>query len=121
MSTVLDLAVAYLEVFFSGDVEGAADFLADDFEFDGPLSHYGSAEEFAAGSAPFVAGLRPGWRQVAAFGDQDEALLLYDLLLLDGTQLRVANHLVFVGKKIVKETIVFDTNSLPTSRAKTRP
>jgi len=121
MSTVLDLAVAYLEVFFSGDVEAAADFLADDFEFDGPLSHYRSAEEFVAGSAPFVAGLRPGWHQVAAFGDRDQALLLYDLLLLDGTKLRVANHLVFVGRKIVKETIVFDTNSLATSPAETRP
>jgi hypothetical protein len=35
--------------------------------------------------------------------------------------LRVANHLVFVGKKIAKETIVFDTNSLAKSPVETRP
>jgi ketosteroid isomerase-like protein len=60
----LDLVAAYLDAFTAGDLETTATYLADDFTFDGPIAHYGSAREFLTGSRPFVERLRPGWTRV---------------------------------------------------------
>jgi hypothetical protein len=65
----------------AGDLDRTATYLADDFTFEGPIAHYRSAGEFLTGSRPFVETLRPGWTPIAAFGDDHQALLLYDLTL----------------------------------------
>lgn len=107
----LDLAAAYLDAFTAGDLDATATYLADDFRFDGPVTHYGTAREFLAGSRPFVESLRPGWRRIAAFGDDREALLLYDLTLRSGALLRIADHCTVDGGLIRSETALWDTGA----------
>lgn len=109
--SALDLAAAYLDAFTAGDLDTTATYLADDFIFDGPIAHYRSAREFLAGSRPFVEKLRPGWAQVAAFGDDREALLLYDLTLRSGAPLRIADHYTVDRGRIRTETILWDTGA----------
>jgi hypothetical protein len=46
-----DIFRAYLERFTGGDVEGAAELLADEFAFDGPILQAKDKAEFLAGSA----------------------------------------------------------------------
>ena len=105
----LELVAAYLDAFTAGDLETTATYLSDDFTFDGPGAHYGSAENFLTGSRAFVEGLRPGWSRVAAFGDDHEALLLYDLTLRNGAPLRIADHCTVEDGLIHAETALWDT------------
>jgi SnoaL-like domain len=107
-SSALAVAVAFLDAWTAGDFEQARIRLADDFAFDGPVAHYRSADEFLAGSAPFVAQIKPGWTKVSAFGNDREALLLYDLQLRAGQPMRVADYHVVRGGRIQAETILFD-------------
>jgi hypothetical protein len=107
-SCALAVAAAFLDAWTAGDFEQARSRMADDFRFDGPNSHYRSAEEFLAGSAPFVAQIKPGWTKVCAFGDDREALLLYDLQLRAGEPMRIADHHVVRAGRIHAETILFD-------------
>ncbi len=82
--SALDIAIAFLDAWTAKDFETAGRYLADDFVFDGPIAHYRSAQEFVSGSRAFADRLRPTWFKVAAFGDDHEALLLYDLFLTYG-------------------------------------
>jgi hypothetical protein len=111
--SALDIAAAFLDAWTEGDFEKAGTYLADEFVFDGPIAHYTSASDFLAGSRRFIEAIRPGWRRVAAFGDDREALLLYDLTLRSGAPLRIADHYVVSGGKIQTETILWDTYGSP--------
>jgi hypothetical protein len=111
--SALDIAMAFLGAWTEGDFEKAGTYLADDFAFHGPIAHYTSASDFLSGSRPFIETIRPGWRKVAAFGDDREALLLYDLTLRSGAPLRIADHYVVIDGKIQIETILWDTHGSP--------
>ena len=108
--SALEIATAFLDAFTAKDFEGARSHLADDFAFQGPIARYESAEDFLAGSRTFAETIRPGWKKVAAFGDEREALLLYDLSLVSGAAMRVADRYTIGDGKIRTETILWDTH-----------
>jgi ketosteroid isomerase-like protein len=111
-SSALALASTFLDAWTAGDVDTARSVLADDFAFDGPVAHYRSAAEFLAGSRDFVAGIRPVWTRICAFGDDREALLLYDLHLRSGQPMRIADHHVVRQGQIQAERILFDRGAM---------
>ena len=106
----LSIATAFLDAWISRDFDTAGSFLAADFSFDGPIAHYRSAAAFLAGSLPFVQAMRPARQPIAGFGDDQEALLLYDLFRPSGDAVRIADHYTVRGAKIVTETILWDTH-----------
>jgi hypothetical protein len=108
--SALDIATAFLDAFTAQDFGKAGTYLAERFTFDGPIAHYRSAEDFLAGSEAFAERIRPGWTKVAAFGDDHEAVLLYDLHLLSGATMRVADHYTVADARIQTETILWDTH-----------
>jgi len=105
----LDIAAAFLDAWAGQDFETAGGYLAEDFTFDGPIAHYRSAREFLTGSRGFAARLTGTWSVVAAFGDHQQALLLYGLHLADGSAMRIADHYTVTGGKIEAEQILWDT------------
>jgi hypothetical protein len=107
--TALEIATAFLDAFTGKDFEKAGSYLADDFAFDGPIAHYKSAKNFLSGSRAFAETIRPGWTKVTAFGDDREALLLYDLFLVSGAAMRIADYYTVSNGKIKTETILWDT------------
>jgi len=108
-STALQIASAFLDAWTAGDFEKAGHYLADGFVFDGPIARYRSAREFLAGSRAFVEKITPAWTKVSAFGDDGEALILYDLHLLTGAAMRIADRYTVSGGKIQTEMILWDT------------
>jgi ketosteroid isomerase-like protein len=104
----LPIAMAFLDAWTAGDFERARGLLADDFAFDGPVAHYRSADDFLAGSKGFVDQIVPSWTRIAAFGDDGEALLLYDLHFRNGQPMRVADHHIVRDGRIRQERILFD-------------
>ena len=111
--SALDIATAFLDAWTAGDFDNASRYLAADFKFDGPNAHYTSARDFLDGSRRFVEMLQPGWTAVATFGDDREALLLYDLHFKSGQPMRLADHYVVTGDRIQTETILWDTYGSP--------
>jgi len=109
-SPALRIASAFLDAWTAGDFEKAGTYLADGFVFDGPIARYRSAREFLAGSKGFVEKITPAWTKVSAFGDDHEALLLYDLHLRTGAAMRIADRYTIGGGKIETETILWDTH-----------
>jgi hypothetical protein len=107
-SSALAVATAFLDAWTAGDVEAARTVLADDFTFDGPGGHYRSAGEFLSGSKDFVAMITPEWTVISAFGDDHEALLLYDLHLRNGQTMRIADHQMVRDGLVQAEQILFD-------------
>ncbi len=107
----LAVATAFLDAWTRQDFETAGRYLAADLVFDGPIAHYRSAQEFLAGSRPFATRLKPGWSAVAVFGDDRQALLLYDLHLVSGDTMRVADHYTVSDGKITAEQILWDTGT----------
>lgn len=108
----LELVTAYLDAVMGKDLEKAATFLADDFVFEGPMNRFASAKDFLAGFAAFAEHLQPGWRRIAAFGDDRSAFLLYDMVLASGATVRAADYYTVGDGKLLANKLVFDTYGL---------
>jgi hypothetical protein len=63
--------------------------------------------------------LRPTWSKVAAFGDDHEALLLYDLVLVTAATMRIADDYTVRDGKLQTEQILWGTGG--NGRAQLQP
>lgn len=107
----LSVARAYHQAWTRSDFQEADGYLSEDLETDVPINTYRSKSDW-------LDAVR-GTRQIASrvhvlaeFGNDDEALLLYDMLLDPIGDLRVAEHFVVAEGRIVKIRHVHDTAAL---------
>jgi SnoaL-like protein len=109
-----DVFRAYLERFASGDVEGAAAFLADEFAFEGPILQAASKAEFLAGSAAAAAMAR-GCTIRHQWVDGDDVCSVYDFEIETpaGTAaIPMAEWSVIRDRKLVSSRLMFDTAAM---------
>lgn len=109
--TSVDVFRAYLERFTGGDVEGAAELLADDFTFRGPILQADSKAEFLAGSKPAAAVAR-GVRIHHAWADGDDVCMIYDFEIetpAGAGAVQMAEWAVVRDGKLVSSRLIFDT------------
>jgi hypothetical protein len=109
-----DVFVSYLERFTSGDVNGAAELLADDFAFEGPMIQTTGKAEFLAGSSPLGSIMR-GFEMRRQWIDGDEVCSVYDFKIetpLGAGSIPMAEWSVVRDGKIVSSHLVFDTAAL---------
>lgn len=103
----LQIALAYFRAWTSHDFEGAMRYIADDIVCQAPAGPLAGAEAFRAFMGPF-AEIVTSSRLIAAFGDDETALLMYDT---DTLPVKVAPgaecHTVRDGK-ITHLRIIFD-------------
>ena len=110
--SALDLVRAYQDAWTGKEFEAAAGFLAEDFVHEAPGARYTSAREWLPALARFGDRIGPGWRPVAAFGNDTEALLMYELFAISGEPLPLTvDYFTVRDGKIASETLVFDTRS----------
>ena len=76
-SPALDVALAYYRAWTSKDLEQAMTYIAEDIVCDAPAGRLECAEAYRAFMGPFVQILRNA-RIIAAFGDDETALVMYD-------------------------------------------
>ena len=104
----LDVARAFTRAWTSGDLDAAASYVADDVVFDGPLQQ-------STGAKPYIDGLTKlacevtGVRMIAEFGNDAEALLMYDLHTGPWGTLTCAKHLRVRNGKIIGDQLTFDS------------
>lgn len=105
--TTADLARAFTEAWARHDMDTAAGYLADDVVFDGPIQHTSGKEAYVTALTTFLR-VVTGVKILAAFGDDQQALIMYDLRTALGT-LTSAELLTFRNGKIVADRLTFDT------------
>lgn len=119
--TPLAIANAYLDAYTSNDIRTAAKHLAEDMEFHGPFVHCTSAKEFIGdGHGPGLATWAKtvtGIRIVAAFGDHEQALVMYELDTRPFGTLPTASRFTVKDGKIQTETTLFDPTPIHAARA----
>jgi SnoaL-like domain len=109
-----DVFRTYLERFTGGDVDGAADLLADEFTFHGPILQANGKTEFLAGSATAAAiargcGIHPQWV------DGDAVCSIYDFKIetpLGTGSIPMAEWSIIRDGKLVSSRLIFDTAAM---------
>ena len=76
-SPALDIALAYHQAWTSHDLEKAMTYIADEIVCDAPAGRLEGAAAYREFMGPFVQ-LLTGSKLLAAFGDDDTALVMYD-------------------------------------------
>lgn len=115
-STPLAVALAFTEAWTSHDMLTAAGYVAKDVVFDGPFVHLTGAEAYMAGLAAF-APAATGMQVVAAFGDDDQALIMYELSTGPFGSLRCAERFTVRDGKIRTDELTFDSYPIRQARA----
>lgn len=76
-SPALDIALAYYRAWTGHDFDRAMTYIAEDISCDAPAGRIEGAEAFRAFMGPFAQILTHS-KLIAAFGDDETALLMYD-------------------------------------------
>ena len=109
-----DIFRVYLERFTGGDVEGAAELLADEFAFDGPILQAKDKAEFLAGSAAAAAMAR-GCTIHHQWVDGDHVCSVYDFVIdtpAGAGAIPMAEWSVIRDGKLVSSRLLFDTAAM---------
>jgi hypothetical protein len=109
-----DVFRTYLERFTSGDAEGAAELLADEFTFDGPVLRANGKAEFLAGAANLAPIVR-GCELHRQWVDGDQVSTFYDFKIetpIGAGSIPMAEWSVVRDGKLVSSRLVFDTAAM---------
>ena len=118
--TPLAVALAFTEAWTGHDLTTAAGYLAEDVVFDGPMNHSTGAEAYLAGLATFARAVA-GMRIVAALGDDEQSLVMYEVTTGPFGTLRCAERFTVTDGKIRTDTLTFDTYPVRSAAAAQAP
>jgi hypothetical protein len=117
-STALTVALAYYHAWTGKDVDRAMTYVADDIVCEAPTGRIEGVEGFRQFMAPF-AQMLTGSEVIAAFGDDETALLMYNphtTLVEDAPS---AECFTVKGGRIVHSLLVFDRTPFDAARRRT--
>src|SRR6266540_1075988 len=113
MQQPTEIAVAYLNAFGRQDMTTAARYIADDITFESPRVTLTGAEPYLTAVGEFAQAVA-SVEIIAAFGDEQRALVLYDMKTGPFGTIRAANYFQVTNGKITSDVLVFDTKPLGT-------
>jgi ketosteroid isomerase-like protein len=106
-SPALRVALAYHDAWTSKDMDRAMTYIADDIVCDAPAGRIESAQAYRAFMTPFV-GMLLDSHMIAAFGDDETALVIYDTQTKLVESAPAAECVTVRDGKIVRSRFVFD-------------
>ncbi len=111
MSAALDIGRAFEAAWQGGDFEKARSYLADDLVFDSPFGRETTVEPVIGQYAGFAQAVTGAAREIAAFGDDETALVMSEIpTSLFGRVVSAAHYVVRDGR-ITSETLVYDATA----------
>lgn len=119
-SAALMTAQAYYDAWTSGDFDRAMTHVADDIVCDAPAGRLVGAAEFRAFMEPFSK-IVTRVELLAAFGDEETAVLLYDTDTLPVSGAPGAEKVTVRAARIVHIRIIFDRLPFETARQAAAP
>lgn len=109
------IAHAFTEAWTSKDLERAAGYVADDAVFDGPLGHAEGKQEYMEGISR-LAGIVTSLNILATFGNNAQALIMYELTTEQYGVLTCAKLFTIHDGKIAQDRLTFDSYDMRTAR-----
>lgn len=105
------IALAYFNAWTTGKIAKAADYLATDITFEMPINEYHTKEAFMNAVA-FTAQHATDIKMQTSFGNEHEAILLYEFVFAPIGKLVIAEHFKVQDNKINFIRHVHDTHAL---------
>lgn len=106
-SSALQVALAYYDAWTSKDLDRAMTYVSEDVVCDAPAGRIEGAEAYRAFMGPFVQILTAA-RMIAAFGDDETALVMYDTETVPVKSAPGAECVTVEDGKIVHSRFLFD-------------
>jgi len=106
-SPALQVALAYHQAWTSKDLDQAMNYISEDISCDAPAGRIEGAEAYRAFMAPFVQILAHA-HMIAAFGDEDTALVMYDTETVPVKSAPGAECVTVKDGKIIHSRFLFD-------------
>lgn len=103
----LKVALAYYEAWTGKDLERAMSYIADDVICDAPAGRIEGAEGYRGFIGPFI-GIVTGSSIIAAYGDENTALVMYDCATVPVPDAPGAECVTVVDGKITHSRFLFD-------------
>ena len=116
MTDATSIAVAYHKAWTGHDFGRAMTFIADDIVCDAPAGRLEGAEAFRGFMGPFVQILTAS-RLVAAFGDEESAMVMYETETVPVKDAPGAEYVRVRDGKIAYMRIVFDRQPFTEARS----
>jgi len=107
ISPALGTALAYYQAWTGHDLDKAMSYIADDIVCDAPAGRLEGAAAYRGFMAPFVQILR-GATLIAAFGDDQTALIVYDTETVPVPSAPAAECVTVTDGKITYSRFIFD-------------
>jgi ketosteroid isomerase-like protein len=114
-SPALEVALAYYQAWTSQDLEEAMSYIADDIVCDAPAGRLEGAAAYREFMGPFVQMLT-GSRLIAAFGDRQTALVMYDTETVPVKSAPGAECVTVNDGRITYSRFVFDRTPFDAAR-----
>jgi hypothetical protein len=106
-SPALQTALAYYQAWTSHDLDTAMSYIADDIVCDAPAGRLQGAEAYRGFMGPFVQ-ILTGSTMIAAFGDDETAMVMYDIETVPVKSAPGAECVTVKDSKITYSRFVFD-------------
>ena len=106
-SPALRTALAYYQAWTSQDLDKAMSYIADDVVCDAPAGRLEGAEAYRGFLGPFVQ-ILTGTTMIAAFGDDETALVMYDTQTMPVKSAPAAECVTVKDGKITYSRFIFD-------------
>jgi ketosteroid isomerase-like protein len=106
-SRALQTALAYYQAWTSHDLDKAMSYVADDIVCDAPAGRLEGADAYRGFLGPFVQ-ITTGAKMIAAFGDDETALVMYDTQTVPVNSAPGAECVTVKDGKITYSRFVFD-------------
>ena len=106
-SPALRTALAYFQAWTSHDLDEAMSYIADDIVCDAPTGRLEGADAYRGFMGPFVQ-ILTGSELIAAFGDGQTALIMYDTETVPVKSAPAAECVTVTDGKITYSRFVFD-------------
>lgn len=106
-SPALDVALAYFHAWTSHDLDKAMSYIADDIVCDAPAGRLEGAAAYRDFMGPFVQ-ILIGSELVAAFGDDEKAVVMYDTETVPVKSAPGAECVTVKDGKITRSLFIFD-------------
>jgi ketosteroid isomerase-like protein len=112
----LQVALAYYEAWTHKDLERAMSYIADEIVCDAPAGRIQGRDAYRAFMEGFLQVLR-GAEMIAAFGDDEKALVMYDTETVPVASAPGAECVTVENGKIVRSRFLFDRLPFQEARA----
>src|SRR5579875_863 len=115
-SPSLEVALAYYRAWTNKNLDKAISYIAEDIVCEAPAGRIEGAEAYRAFMAPFVE-ILVNSNMIAAFGDEQTALVMYDTETLPVKSAPGAECVTVCDGKIIRSRFIFDRAPFEAARS----